>query len=735
MTVPTDNTQLKGFVGKILRVDLSTQTTSEICTYDYADYMGGKGMAAKIFYDEVPVGTKAFDPENELIFMTGATTGIGLPCCGRATMVSIAPNSMPEMFTWSGIGGFFGPALKHAGYDGLVLVGKAPQRSYLVIDNGEVTFENADELWGKLVHDSENYIFDKHGKDFHSLVIGPAGENLCRNASITTSADNAAAKSGFGAVMGSKNLKAVAVRGTGDVSVGNIDLLLELRKTVNNAPMTPNPILHRDWFGAGDTVPGGWTLGYVACCPGCTFRCNCMSIDQEHPFTGKLYNSINKCIDLTTPCLEHDWPHAVSAYLRSEVNHHGTCQAFFDGFEMDKSDPYYDLMNSTDYSDQNHYWSFDLERGNYINNLCNEYGIDKWDVTVWYMTWISACQQEGLFDEIDFGMPVDVESKEFMRHVLEMTVFRNGPDVTLEDGSVRPLGDLLAEGMARTIRALGMEKYGQTIYNNHYNKDGVRLDIPVSLEAMWGHSMHWLGHGYQALSRGQWTQNLLEGMISSRDAQSNGHQNGKLEEWLQFKDDPCHSTLMAQATYNNDVYSEVKESLMGCDWGHHDPYTPDNEVRSYNAATGAEYTEEEFFHMAERVKQLFRAMMMKYHGRTREVEVNQSYRICTFPDSDGYVTGWDEWNNAVDLYYNELGWDLATGWPYRSTWEKFEMSEIADYMESVGMIPEEGANEHYVQAENPFDGHVLRADYDRKPDDPTPKAGDTYSPEPVVEAA
>ncbi len=698
----------KGFVGKILRINLTNKTTSEFSTYDYTDFIGGKGIGMKIFYEDVAPGTGAFDPENELIFMTGPTTGTGVPCCGRSTMVSIAPNSMPEMFTWSGIGGFFGPALKHAGYDGFVLEGRADEHTYVVIDDGKVTFHSADPMWGMLVHATENYIFDKHGKDFHSLVIGPAGENLIRNASITTSADNAAAKAGFGAVMGSKNVKAIAVHGTGDIEIGDIDLLMELRRTVNNPPMTPNPILHRDWFGAGDKVPGGWNLAYLSCSPGCTFRCNCMSMNQKHPFTGESYNSVNKCIDLSTPCLEHDWPHAVNAYLRTEKNQHSTCNVFFDGFEMDKTDPYYDIMNTTDYADQNHYWKFDLDRGNYVNNICNEYGIDKWDVTVWYMTWISACNQEDLFDEIDFGMDVDVESQEFLRHLLDMICFRKGPDVTLKDGTKQPLGDVLAEGMARAIRALGKEKYGDTIYQNHYNKNGQRLDIPVSLEAMWGHSMHWLGRGFQALSRGQWVQNMLEGMISSRDAQSNAHQNGKLEDWLQFKDDPCHSKLMAECTYLNDVYSEAKESLMGCDWGHHIIYKPDTEARSYQAATGIVTSEEEFFHMAERVKQMFRAMMMRYHKRDRDMEVKQAYRLCTYPDSDGYVMSWDEWNDAVDLYYNELGWDQATGWPLRSTWEKYELGYIADDMEKLQMLPPEGGTPDYIRKECPFDGHILK---------------------------
>lgn len=148
-----------GYMGKILCIDLTTQETSELSTYDYVpEYIGGKGVGLKIFNDMVTEpGMKAFDPENPLIYMTGPGCGTGLPSSGRGTFVSMSPKTDPEMVTWAGLGGFFGPALKCAGYDGIVITGKAAGHSYVLIDDGEVSFHDADAdgVWGLYTIESQ----------------------------------------------------------------------------------------------------------------------------------------------------------------------------------------------------------------------------------------------------------------------------------------------------------------------------------------------------------------------------------------------------------------------------------------------------------------------------------------------------------------------------------------------------------------------------------------------------
>ncbi|NLO97089.1 MAG: aldehyde ferredoxin oxidoreductase, partial [Peptococcaceae bacterium] len=178
--------KIYGYVGKIARINLTDSTVSYVSTFNYVPkFIGGRGVCNKIFWDEVGPGVKAFDPENKLIFMTGPTTSTGIPTGGRSTMCSISPNSLPEQYCWSGIGGWFGTMLKFAGYDGFIIEGKAPEPTFIFIDDGKITFHSAKELWGMLVHQTQKKLEEILGKDVTSIVIGPAGENLGRNASIT----------------------------------------------------------------------------------------------------------------------------------------------------------------------------------------------------------------------------------------------------------------------------------------------------------------------------------------------------------------------------------------------------------------------------------------------------------------------------------------------------------------------------------------------------------------------
>ena len=690
-----DGTQLKGYVGKILRINLTDETTEEISTYKYVPkYPGGRAIAARIFYDEVPAGTGAFDEGNKIIFMTGASTSTGIPTGGRCVFTGISPNSLPEMYVWSGIGGYFGTNLKFAGYDGFILEGKAKKPTYVLIDDGKVSFLDAEPMWGKLVHASQKYIFDQHGPDTHSVVIGPAGENLCRNASLTTSSDSAAAKSGFGAVFGSKNLKAVAVHGTGDVVPGNIEKLFYLRKTVNEPPYTPNPVIRQEKIGGNSLVfpvDGGFRRGLIACSFGCTMRCNRMIMDTTDAFTGEKINQNEKCVSTYAHNFKYDDGHKIGNNWGTEKNHPSVGQLLSGSYVPDTSDPQWDEINEYYPGDELNYWNADYDRGNLMLHLCNEYGFDKWDIIIWYFTWLSMAKQEGLLDDLDLGMEIDVEDPKFVRYFIEMIVYRKGK-----------YGNIFAEGMARAIRTLGKEKFGDAIYHNRYSRvDGKRLDLPVSIEAAWGHSAHWSGRGYQPMPKAGWVQTALGLMVSSRDAQTVSHVHDTLDNFKKYREDPCHSPELAHAQYITDVYSEIKDSVTSCEWASHDIYWTDMEAQIYSAATGMDFSEEEVFEMGVRSKLLFRAIMMRNFGRDRDMEVNEVFPYLTYPDPWGEVVTWDEWNDLVDLYYKELGWDLKTGWPTRSTWEKYGLKDIADDMEKLGKLPPEGRTE-YERTPNPF---------------------------------
>ena len=236
-----------GWVGKILRVDLTSRKISEVSTYDYVPkFLGGRGLGAKICWDEVPPEVGAFDPENRIIFATGPLQGTLAPTSGRFMVLGKAPQTAPtESFCRSGVGGHWAPELKWAGYDALIVQGKSEKPVYLWITDQKAEILDATRLWGLDTYQTQQMIWKIHGNNTRVMVIGRAGENRSRIACILTDSGDASGQGGFGGVMGSKNLKAIAVRGTGSVPVARPKALMEIthqvHKLFTRKPSQSNP--------------------------------------------------------------------------------------------------------------------------------------------------------------------------------------------------------------------------------------------------------------------------------------------------------------------------------------------------------------------------------------------------------------------------------------------------------------------------------------------------------------
>ena len=219
-----------GWCGKILNIDLSNARVTERNTMDYAErFLGGRGIATRIYWEEIGPNVGAFDPENRLILMTGPLGGTGVQGASRFEAVGKSPMLMPEGFCYGNLGGFFGPYLKRAGYDGIVVSGRSEKPVYVWIHDGKAQILDASLLWGKGVYDVREILKKTHGKNVRFVTTGVAGENMCRSANLMTD-NEGSATGGFGAVMGSKNLKAVAVLGSGNPLVANPDNLKELNQ-------------------------------------------------------------------------------------------------------------------------------------------------------------------------------------------------------------------------------------------------------------------------------------------------------------------------------------------------------------------------------------------------------------------------------------------------------------------------------------------------------------------------
>jgi aldehyde:ferredoxin oxidoreductase len=232
-----------GYQGKVLRVNLTTgEITKEELKEEMAkDYIGGVGFGLKYLYDEVPGGVDPLGEDNKMIFAPGPLSGTSSPCTSRMSVVTKSP--LTGVVGASTSGGHFPVELKFAGYDALIVEGKSEKPVYIHINNDQVKIRKADMIWGMETFDTQSFL-KHHLKDqqLRTACIGPAGENLSKMACIINER-RAFGRKGVGAVMGSKNLKAIAVRGTGAVQIADENAFKETRSLMLKS-MKESPVLY-----------------------------------------------------------------------------------------------------------------------------------------------------------------------------------------------------------------------------------------------------------------------------------------------------------------------------------------------------------------------------------------------------------------------------------------------------------------------------------------------------------
>lgn len=247
---------LGGYMGKILRVDLSGGKTDIVTVSEDVcrQYLGGSGLGAKYLFEMTTAGTDPLGPANPLFFLTGPLTGTRVPLSGRHAVVAKSP--LTGIWGESDSGGTWGVKLKRAGYDGIIVTGKAQSPVYLWVHEAGAEIRPAAHLWGKDTFETETAVLAETHRNAGVACIGPAGEKMVLLAAIMNDGKDAraAGRCGLGAVMGSKNLKAVAVHGTLRPPVADPELLDSLVKQIfpfpfhagQNAPLKITEI-HRQF--------------------------------------------------------------------------------------------------------------------------------------------------------------------------------------------------------------------------------------------------------------------------------------------------------------------------------------------------------------------------------------------------------------------------------------------------------------------------------------------------------
>jgi aldehyde:ferredoxin oxidoreductase len=219
-----------GLMGKVLRVNLAEGSIlqEKIPEEKAQKFLGGRGLGTKYLFDELKPGIDPLGPENKLIFMTGLLTGTPSPSASRYSVVTKSP--LTNIWAQSSSGGRWGVDLKHSGFDGIIFEGVSKRPMYLTIDDGRAELRDATDLWGENVSETTQLLKERLGHTFNVASIGTAGENLVKYAAVMNDLHRAAGRCGVGAVMGSKRLKAIAVRGTKEIEIAHEKAFQEVAK-------------------------------------------------------------------------------------------------------------------------------------------------------------------------------------------------------------------------------------------------------------------------------------------------------------------------------------------------------------------------------------------------------------------------------------------------------------------------------------------------------------------------
>ncbi|MFB3887905.1 MAG: aldehyde ferredoxin oxidoreductase family protein [Candidatus Bathyarchaeia archaeon] len=589
------------YAGKILRVNLSTgQISTEPLTEELAkNYIGGIGLGIKLLMDNSVPGADAFDPSNPLIYMTGPLSGTMGPTGGNSYAV-VSKSPATGCVGNAEAHGFFGPDLKRAGYDAVIITGKAPKLSYLWIDDDKVQIMNAEHLKGFTVAETDKTIRKELG-DFYIRVsaIGESGEKLCRFAAIINDEFRAIGRSGMGAVMGSKNLKAVAVRGTHDVNVANMDGFREFVKLIHERMKgpatkkyktlgTPENVLvlnslsalaTRNWtnatFEGAQKVSGEWLNEHyvkkVVGCATCGMRCDHIAVVPEGPYKGSTSRLEFECLWSMGPLCGIDRLDAIIEAMR----------------------------------------------------IVNEYGMDGISIGVVVAFAMDLYERGIITKEQTDGIDLKFGNAEALIQIIHKIGKREGW-----------LGNILAEGTAKAAELIGGDAYKYACHIKGLELPG--YDLRTLKTAALGFSVSFRGACH--LRNGAYSPDV----------------KGKVNR---FKIEKGRGKMITDESY---MYNII-DSLIVCKFSRGTYYDGWKDLTNYyTLATGIPITPEEMIADGDRIENLAKLFNLREGKGTRKYD-DVPYKIKHFPVPDdgpakGVFVSDDEMQIGLDDYYASRGW-------------------------------------------------------------------------------
>ena len=623
-----------GWVGKILKVDLTeVEITTEPTEAYVDDYVGGRGLGVKLIYDNYKPGTGALEPGNPLLLNTGPLTATAMPGSGRVDVTALSP--MSNLRAKSNFGAYWGPELKFNGFDHLIITGKAEKPCYLWIHDGKVEIREASHLWGQDTFETQKLIQQELGDpEIKVVCIGPAGENLVKFACLISETGDAAGRTGMGAVMGSKNLKAVAVRGFGSVAVARPEEFLELSIQVNREVRESPAYQELSVWGVARGVQMMYQMGF---------------------FPVGYFEDV--CVDEV--CQKYAAPAFLEQHNIKNVGCFccpGRCMNFLSvpglGKGVTSCEPFSGFTGAV--------WNLDMDTFWEATLLVNKLGIDCTETSA-SIGLLMELFHEGIITAKETeGIPMERGSKEAILTTIRKIAAREGYGELLAQGQKAFATQIGPAAVEKLDLVKGLAPHAYEFRSFHgtalMQAVGHRGDpLPLRgslLEVDWNHAPEWF-------------QQVAKEQFGSEEAAIPTSYVGK-----------------ARAAVISEHMERVPDNLGICKWVYGlFAYQDVNMAhRLFNLVTGKDWDLEQLLKVSERVRNLERMFDVR-QGLTRKDD-DLPKKFFEVPLSKGKFAGEvldrAKFEQMKDEYYEIRGWDKETGIPTREKLVELGLGDVAD---------------------------------------------------------
>jgi aldehyde:ferredoxin oxidoreductase len=630
---------LLGFAGKILHVDLTSGniTVEQPSEEFYKTYLGGSAMGTYYLFKNTPAGADPLGPENTLTLMISPTTGVSISGNSRITATAKSPET--GLIGDSQAGGFFPAELKFSGFDGIVLQGKSPKPVYLWVHDGEAELKDAAHLWGRITGDVEKMIRDELGDPKVEIAqIGPSGENLVHFAAIMNMSNRANGRTGMGAVMGSKNLKAIAVRGHQKVKTADPAAITRLaRMAPKRVEENPDMKGLQD-FGTASVLNYQNTSGGLP-----TRNYTSGTFEQAEDLSGEnMSETILKENDTCYACVVRCKRVVETEYKNQHV------------------DPYY---GGPEYETLSTFGSYcgisDMNAVSLANQICDKFGLDTIACGA-TIAFAMDCFEHGYLTLKDTdGIDLRFGNPDGMLAILDKITKREG------------LGDLLAMGSAYAAKMIGKGAEDLVVAVKNHELPAHMPQVKRSLALIYAVNPFGADHQSSEHDPGYTPDTASYNLERMAEVGLTNPMSDRIIDREKVK--------MALTTEKNYCFMDTAtlcQFVYGPAW---QVYGPKEQAELLQATTGWDWTVDDVQKIGERRLNMLRAFNAR-EGVGRELDTLPK-RIYDEPLKGGASAGVavtrQEVEEALDMYYEMCGWDVATGKPTRAKLEELGLGWMA----------------------------------------------------------